>query len=153
MIATVDSCTEARPGAPVGTVRTAACLMPAVCESVSTMRHFTVGVARQWGMPDEVDEAVGLIVTELVANAVRHSGSRDVAVVVTVYESELTASVSDSGQWCSRPDPPDPPRESATSGRGLLLVDAYADSVTFDRSPHGTRVTARVALPSHGSGT
>ncbi len=153
MIATGTPRTDIRPATLAGMARTAACHTTAARESVTTMRHFTVGVARQWGIPDEAREALGLIVTELVTNAVRHSGSCDVAVIVTARDSEIVASVRDSGRWHSTPRLPDRPGEIATFGRGLLLVSAYADSVTFDRSSHGTRVTARVALPSRGCGT
>jgi serine phosphatase RsbU (regulator of sigma subunit)/anti-sigma regulatory factor (Ser/Thr protein kinase) len=72
-------------------------------------------------------ETVRLLVTELITNSVKHAGSGDEPVTVTV---ELTpdavrVEVSDSGEGFEPPARPDEPLESP-SGWGLYLVERLA---------------------------
>nr|WP_037559342.1 ATP-binding protein [Spirillospora albida] len=43
-------------------------------ESVTDARHFTLSLLREWGVPALTDD-VGLVVSELVTNALRHGGA------------------------------------------------------------------------------
>ncbi|MEV4558107.1 ATP-binding protein [Kitasatospora sp. NPDC049285] len=135
---------------------TAVRVLPAVSDSVPALRRFARDVVRQWALPGSVDEAVALIVTELAANAVRHSGSSDVTVRLGVDRRGLTVEVRDRGQWRSAcaaaaADRPGGWAESC-GGRGLSLVRAYASAciVWFERT--GTRVVATIPLASAAAG-
>ncbi|WP_042426363.1 ATP-binding protein [Streptacidiphilus anmyonensis] len=127
----------------------AACVLPATAASVPALRRLTRHTARRWGLPGDTAEASGLIVTELVTNAVRHSGSPDVTLLLCVARDTLTLRVKDSGRWRPRIAPPaDGDRDgaggTACGGRGLLLVEAYAASCLVRPSEGGTTVTAEL---------
>jgi len=137
-----------RPDRTAGTGRSAACAMPAVADSVPALRRFARGAARRWELPDSVDEALALIVTELAANAVRHSGSPDVALLLAVDGVTVTVQVKDAGRWRARRKPDGPIAEAeACGGRGLQLVEAYAAGFALWRTAGGTRVVAELLLP------
>ncbi|MFJ9824321.1 ATP-binding protein [Streptomyces sp. NPDC101160] len=125
--------------------RQALCVMPATVDAVPPLRRFVQEAARRWKLGAEVDEALGVIVTELAANVVRHSGSRDVAVLLTTTGRSLTLQVQDTGRWRRRR--PRLPGDEATAccGRGLSLVRAYAVECAIVRTARGTRVAVTLA--------
>jgi serine/threonine-protein kinase RsbW len=106
----------------------------------------------------DADEAlnVGLAVREAVINAMLHGNeqdpSRQVHVTLTKRADALLASVRDEGNGFDRqttPDPTDGTNRMRTSGRGLLLMEAFVDEVRFDHPPEGgTEVTMTKRLPS-----
>jgi anti-sigma regulatory factor (Ser/Thr protein kinase) len=126
----------------------ALCVMRTTRESVPAMRHFAREQARRWELPDEVDEALAMVVSELVTNVLLHSGSPDVALLLDLDGATLTVQVKDTGHWRSRTSPRRAPEDDdACCGRGLLLVEAYATRWVATIAPAGTRVLAELALP------
>lgn len=99
--------------------------LPAVAETRRLLRD----QLRLWGVPALVDTAE-LLATELVTNALQHSGGGAVltATLSPGPEYRLRIEVQDSLARRPRPRPPEAPGEYGTSGRGLLLVQALADS-------------------------
>ncbi len=75
-----------------------------------------------WQVAGRVDDAE-IVVSELVANAVRHAAP-PLELLVTVRERYLHISVRDGSPVRPRRVLPDP--DTAEGGRGLLLVDAVA---------------------------
>jgi anti-sigma regulatory factor (Ser/Thr protein kinase) len=106
-----------------GRERTAGWALPAALTSGAQARGQLRELLDGSALRTVLDEAQ-LLVTELVNNAVVHARS-DVLVRVDEQPGALRVAVSDRGQgrWRRRPAPPD-----ATSGRGLLLVEALADT-------------------------
>jgi anti-sigma regulatory factor (Ser/Thr protein kinase) len=97
---------------------------------VAEIRRLLRENLREWGAPALVDTAE-LLTTELVTNALQHTGGG--AVVTTTLSvgpaCRLRVEVRDS--LARRPRPPRPggtDGEQGTSGRGLLLVEALAHS-------------------------
>jgi anti-sigma regulatory factor (Ser/Thr protein kinase) len=87
--------------------------------------------------PETVD-AVLLTVSELVANA--HVHARSTAELVLAWDSEcLHVTVHDSSSQLPERRQPG---EEALGGRGMLLVDALADTWQVHPCPHGKDVTA-----------
>ncbi|MFI8912738.1 ATP-binding protein [Streptomyces sp. NPDC053513] len=127
-------------------VGTVGCVMAAETSSVPVLRRLACRVIQQWRLPESVEEAVGLIVTELAANAVRHSGSEDVALHIVGMGDRLLLHVQDSGRWQS-PEVSGPADDDACSGRGLDLVTAFSAHCEIHRTAEGTRVTAELLLP------
>lgn len=105
--------------------------------------------ARQWARghlealgwtvtaPETVD-AVLLTVSELVTNSQVHARS-DVQLMMTWDSLCLHVSVHDDS---SRLPAVRPPSEDRTSGRGMFLIDALADTWETRPCTHGKTVTA-----------
>jgi len=96
-------------------------LFPAVAASVSEARRYTLDAGGS--LAPAVEEAVALMVSELAANAVRHTTSSHFTVTVERNASQLRIAVSDSGTgdpFVRTPDASDP------SGRGLQIVHTLA---------------------------
>ncbi|SEL98055.1 ATP-binding protein [Streptacidiphilus jiangxiensis] len=142
-----------RRAAPGGACRLASThVLPATAASVPVLRRLAQRTARRWQLPDDTCEALALIVTELATNAVRHSGSPDVRLLLCLAEGGLTVQVRDSGVWRARAVASDAARRGedlACGGRGLVLVEACAVNCDVRTTAEGTTVTAEliVALP------
>ncbi len=86
-------------------------------------------------MPADLIANVGLAVTEAAANAVRHSGCDDFEVRGWASDAILTVCVWDQGRGLDDPDP--------GAGLGIRIIRALAESVDFEDTHPGTRVTMR----------
>lgn len=130
--------------------RRALCVMPATVEAVPSLRRFARDTAHRWSLGEHTDEALAVIVTELVTNVVRHSGSPDVAVLLTTTGRTVAVRVQDTGRW--RPRRPRLPGDGADAccGRGLELVRAYALDCAVVRTARGTRVAVTLAPGAEG---
>lgn len=135
-----------RPDPSSGVRRTAGCLTVATAASVPALRRFARGMAAYWDLPAGIDDALRLVVSELVGNAVRHSGGREVALLLSVDLATLSVEVRDNGRWLLRPGRPRHEDELACGGRGLDIVEAHARRCTVDARPGGTHVVAELAL-------
>ncbi|MFG1809697.1 ATP-binding protein [Streptomyces sp. NPDC049040] len=98
--------------------------------------------------PETVD-AVLLTVSELVTNAHLHTG--DAAQLVLTWDHEcLHVTVHDPSPRMPRARPA---TDDGESGRGMLLVDALADSWVARRCPRGKDVTACFRPPADRAGS
>ncbi|KQV12407.1 MULTISPECIES: ATP-binding protein [unclassified Kitasatospora] len=129
---------------PTRRTMTAGCVLSAEAASVPVLRRFARRVIQEWQVPEGLDDAVALIVTELAANAVRHSGSADIVLILAAGGGRLSIRVQDSGRW--RPPHPRPTDEMQCGGRGLDLVDAFTTSCRILSTESGTQVTAEIAI-------
>lgn len=104
-------------------------------ESAALARGYTAGVMEAAGWVDQVDTAV-LLVSELVANAVRHAMG-PCALVITIQEDGVELSVEDG-------DPRQPVARNAQpldhTGRGLLLLSALAADWGVQPLPAGKSI-------------
>ena len=96
-------------------------VFPAVLTTPADARRFVVGALRAGGV--EVDDAVPLVVSELVTNAVLHAGSA-AQVEVRIGNEIVRIEVHDSATELPTLRQPDPYH---VTGRGLMLVDALSD--------------------------
>ncbi len=112
----------------------ASCALPARYEAVREARQFTRHTLDQWDVGDRFDD-VCLVVSELVTNALRHAlpagpGCSDhqssVRLHLMRWTERLVCAVRDPSH--ETPVPRDSDDFSAESGRGLFLVDSFADS-------------------------
>jgi anti-sigma regulatory factor (Ser/Thr protein kinase) len=91
-----------------------------------------------------------LLATEVVTNAVRHSGegAADVEVVVDVDSDTVRVAVRDSGPGFERRPTGDPrgSRMPESSGWGLYLVERLAERWGVERRPDGNEVWFELAL-------
>lgn len=111
--------------------------------SVPLARSLLTQLLGQWEMEDFVDLAA-LLITELVANAIRHVHGA-CAVELTRCGDALRIAVVDSG--AGMPDLQNP-GISAFGGRGLHIVAALADAWGVDRLEDGSKaVWAELRTP------
>lgn len=119
---------------------------PNEAASVSEARRYTLDALE--GIAPTVADAVAVMISELAANAVRHTGSH---FTVTIDRSEalIRVAVTDSGAGSPvvrTPEPVEP------SGRGLQIVQALAADwgVLPAQDPPGKTVWFTVGVdPAH----
>ncbi|WP_329563118.1 ATP-binding SpoIIE family protein phosphatase [Kitasatospora sp. NBC_01266] len=107
---------------------------------VSELRGELRDALRRWGVSELIDTAE-LLASELVTNAIRHT-DRDAMFTARLYredarEPRLRIEVEDeSDLWPKRRTP----GEQASSGRGLMLVEALADAWGVEPRGSGKRM-------------
>ncbi|MFE1770252.1 ATP-binding protein [Streptomyces sp. NPDC059008] len=114
-------------------------------EEVPAARRQVVDQVRAWGIPldDETTDAIRLIASELITNAVVH-GQGTVTIWLHYQPGRLVIEVFDGNglaplMGCAG--------SADESGRGLALVDLLAVRSGWQSVEHGKRVWAEVALP------
>lgn len=110
------------------------------------IRELTAEFARKCGAPPQARDALLLVASELVVNAVRHGGGRG---TIRLWRDA-------GGMWCQIVDDgpgfADPrqangqPGPLGRGGRGLWIVRTVAAELSIDTSPAGTRAIVRVRL-------
>lgn len=120
---------------PAAVSSTASCALHARLEAVREARKFTHRTLDQWDVGERFDD-VCLVVSELLTNALRHALP---SAAICAYEQDPPVRLH-LMRWttrlvCAVRDPShDTPvaggseDPSAESGRGLFLVDSFADS-------------------------
>jgi anti-sigma regulatory factor (Ser/Thr protein kinase) len=120
---------------PSAVSNAASCALPARFEAVREARQFSRRTLAQWDIGDRFDD-VCLVVSELVTNALRHALPTDpphasaqeppVRLHLMRWTERLVCAVRDPSH--DSPLPREGEDFSAESGRGLFLVDSFADS-------------------------
>ncbi|MEU8628081.1 ATP-binding protein [Streptomyces sp. NPDC048669] len=109
--------------------------LPSRPESAATARRLTSCVVlRQWGLSPQTGEYAVLLVSELVGNAVRHTGARVFGLRMLRRRGWIRIEVRDPsrGLPCLMPV-----QVMDISGRGLFLVDKLSDRWGVDLLPRG----------------
>ncbi|MEV7725801.1 ATP-binding protein [Streptomyces sp. NPDC087917] len=109
--------------------------LPSMPESAGTARRLTQSVViRLWGLSPQTAEHTVLLVSELVGNAVRHTGARSFGLRMLRRRGWIRVEVRDPsrGLPCLMPV-----HEMDTTGRGLFLVDKLSDRWGADLLPRG----------------
>ncbi|MGW0464606.1 ATP-binding protein [Streptomyces sp. NPDC003027] len=92
--------------------------------AVPEVRHALRAMLRKWGRPGASDVAE-LLTSELVTNALVHT-EHGAVVTATVVPESLRVEVRDFVPGLTEPHVPT--ADDGTHGRGLVLVEALADS-------------------------
>ena len=107
-------------------------------------RRFVSGTLREWEVDEDRIDTAELCVSELVTNAVIHSGTTSSVTVQADPEYVLVLVQDRGGRGAVRlPDELDP---ESVSGRGLSLVDALSSAWSAEHSTDGTTVWFELAL-------
>lgn len=100
-----------------------------------------VGDALDSRVDKETREDAAVVVSELVTNAVIHAGTTVAVRIHLLDAGGVRLEVADSRSW------PPVPRQlvpDSVGGRGLVLVQALADSWGVDATPDGKVVWAEI---------
>ncbi|WP_327259138.1 MULTISPECIES: ATP-binding protein [unclassified Streptomyces] len=108
----------------------------------SAARCYVTTMARSWGLPPDAVDALELITGELAANALEHSASRSITVVLS--RTGRTAIVGVINEGRGRATVAGAPSPDQEDGRGLLIVDALASRWGQRRACGGLLVWAEV---------
>jgi two-component sensor histidine kinase len=124
---------------------------PALPSCVPRVRHGVRDVLLAWHAAPDVVDTLLLVVSELVANSVRHASevTSRVGVTVALGPTGIRLDVTDDDPC--RPRARADSGDEAEDGRGLLIVKltvAEMDGV-IDVLPHGPGKTIRVRVPVH----
>jgi anti-sigma regulatory factor (Ser/Thr protein kinase) len=95
-----------------------------------------------WDIPVDPDVAV-LLTCELVTNAIKHTASEAIGVVITCSGEQLRVEVHDT--CCLLPVMVDAPADAET-GRGLMLVSSLSTEWGTYRTPAGKAVYFTLAF-------
>ncbi|MFW6694126.1 ATP-binding protein [Streptomyces sp. MAR4 CNX-425] len=119
--------------------------LPSRPESAAVARRLAEAVVvGHWGMSPRFAELAVLLVSELVGNAVRHTGARTFALRMSRRRRGIRIEVRDPSRAlpCLMPV-----RDMDTSGRGLFLIDQVADRWGVDLLPRGKCTWVELRLP------
>jgi two-component sensor histidine kinase len=97
-------------------------------------------MGRVEGVPDDVGDAIAVMVSELATNSVKHASSA-FSISVDRSAEEIRVEVSDSGAGWPMMQAPGPDQPS---GRGLRIVDALADEWGVRHAGGGKTVWFRI---------
>ncbi|MFF0078502.1 SpoIIE family protein phosphatase [Streptomyces canus] len=114
-----------------------------VPEAARHARRFTRRTLRVWGVPEDAMDTALLVVSELVTNALVHTGGQ-VRLALTLVGRRLRVSVADAS-----PRTPVKPTNigwEATGGRGILLVEAVSAAWGSVPVSGGKQVWSEIAL-------
>lgn len=115
-------------------------------DSLKKVEDFSAELRRWAHLNDERYNDVMLILTEAVTNAIVHGNksdpSKQVIITSKLEDNRLTIIVKDEGAGFDPEKVPDPLEEEnllKTGGRGIYLINQYADFVRY--SSKGDQVT------------
>ena len=108
--------------------------LPAQPASAGAARARLASILETCGAAPQLD-AAELLVTEVVANAVRHAGGERIDLTVTVDDAAVRVEVGDEAD--DDPVPGLAPGVEDSGGRGLMIVEALASRWGYERRPGG----------------
>jgi anti-sigma regulatory factor (Ser/Thr protein kinase) len=104
--------------------------LPAHGSGVPQARHHLCTLLTRWAVDPGLRDDAALIISELFTNALIHTDSSQIMCRILAAPHTLYLSITDQGHGPTgpriRPTHTGPERDSAESGRGLLLVSALA---------------------------
>ena len=113
--------------------------IPSRLAEVAKVQAAVIEAAREQGYSKEVIFAVQLSLDEAVTNAIRHGNkldeSKSVTVDYTITPEKITVTICDEGDGfdpCNIPDPTLDENLTCPSGRGVMLIQAYMTSVSYN---------------------
>lgn len=138
------------PGSDEPDTRTDRIVLDGDPRAASAARRFLRDFLKDAGVTEDLASTAELCLSELVTNAIVHTGSR--FEIRAAIDETLTVSVKDRGRSTADPAPVTDPDPLRVHGRGLQLVDALADRWGSERDAVGTNVWFSVELDAEPRG-
>jgi anti-sigma regulatory factor (Ser/Thr protein kinase) len=123
-------------------VRQARCSIPADPAQLAAARQFAQARLHEWGIPSLAD-STKLVVSELATNAVLHGGSAP-ELSMKLDGRVLRIEVRDTSAALPRVKPHS---ETATTGRGMVIVEALSSNWGADTDDGGKVVWCELPAP------
>jgi serine/threonine-protein kinase RsbW len=121
--------------------------LPSRIDSIAKAAEAAAEAARRAGLNDDAAFGLDMAVREAVTNAVLHGNRQDESKLVELTFEETTAALSvtvrDQGtgfDLASIPDPTDAQNLLKASGRGILFMRNFMDTVEWEPHPAGGTV-------------
>jgi ribosome-associated protein YbcJ (S4-like RNA binding protein)/anti-sigma regulatory factor (Ser/Thr protein kinase) len=111
-------------------------------------RRFAAAEAGRTGFGEDRVADVEMVVNELVTNSVEHGGGTGI-LRIWIEDAHLVVEVRDVGQLHDPLVGRRPLRPLQARGRGLFLVNQFADLVRLHTGPDGTTVRAYFRTSGH----
>ena len=113
--------------------------LPSSMQHVYLLDVVVTEILKETGFAEDIQEQINLAVIEAGTNAIKHGNKENPAkkatIEFTLAEDKLVIVITDEGDGFTRQevaDPLDPENLLKSSGRGLFLMEACMDSVTYE---------------------
>jgi serine/threonine-protein kinase RsbW len=131
-----------------GTTSRISLTLESVIATVDTIEQTAIDFANRAGFDADTASNIGMVAREAAANAVIHGNKLDSARTVSAtFEASVDTvqiRIADQGPGfdvASIPDPLAPENLLRSSGRGVFLMRAFMDEVSFRQLEPGTEIT------------
>lgn len=120
--------------------------LPREALSIPVIRRVLGDALRGLGVSEDCIADILVATSEACTNVIQHAGAPvDYEVLASVHDGLCVLKVTDRGAGLPDPQPPDSqpqePGELSESGRGIKIMRALVDDVSFDTRPEeGTAV-------------
>jgi serine/threonine-protein kinase RsbW len=122
---------------------------PDIC---AKLMQSLVEALEEYGWAEREVFGIRMAMEETIVNAIRHgnqcSPDKSVDVEISVSDQDFNATITDQGNGFDPDAVPDPTHDDNLencSGRGLVLIQNYADEVTYNKA--GNSVTLKKVKP------
>ena len=113
--------------------------LPSSMQHVYLLDVVVTEILKETGFTEDIQEQINLAVIEAGTNAIKHGNKENpvkkATIEFTLAEDKLVTTIKDEGDGFTRKevaDPLDPENLLKSSGRGLFLMEACMDSVTYE---------------------
>ena len=138
IISTTDEDEESRHK-ETGTEQVITLSLPSSMRHVYLLDVVVTEILKEKDFDEEIQEQINLAAIEAGTNAIKHGNKEDPSKKAIIQflldENKLTIVIEDEGEGFTRKevaDPLDPENLLKSSGRGLFLMEAYMDAVTYE---------------------
>lgn len=114
--------------------------IPSLSENIRIVESFIDNAKERFSLDDDIYGNIMIAVTESVNNAIIHGndGNKDknVYLSLNMEDNTITFNISDEGQgfdYNSLPDPTAPENIDKPGGRGIFLMKALSDELSFEQ--------------------
>ena len=113
--------------------------LPSSMQHVYLLDVVVTEILKETDFTEDIQEQINLAVIEAGTNAIKHGNKEDpvkkATIQFTLAEDRLVTTIKDEGDGFTRQevaDPLDPENLLKSSGRGLFLMEACMDAVTYE---------------------
>jgi len=123
-------------------------VIPSILDKISEVESFTEKITNEMDFSQEEKDSIAIAVTEMANNAILHGNKKDqqkkVVIRYQLTQTSLTVTIKDEGAGFN-PDtinnPLAPENLLKESGRGVFIVKALMDKLSYHFDGTGTMVT------------